>query len=488
MIFIRFLQFIILIVPVVVFVYLTNQFVVPSGQFTAERIAGTSSSFIDAIVPSDRVSDVHRENGKDVVSIIEEPAFFFVHPHRDFDEVEFEVVFRNNEVGVIELGGLSQTKPDMYTLKPLHNKIIDDLKWSEITNGNLRLLQREVQFETIDDFVENLPDRNQIATYHASIEEPLHLPNYVRSNTATTYDLSFRGHHELKTYIKDETLSFEFSYMDMNREEGADDISILIFNAQNKPVAEARAYDDENISDDGLPAHGLKQVDIEVPGLAEGAYKIVINASRDVFFRKITTPQTKFVFLDQVFLSDEVGYRENPTPVRLYSNVSRLTAQTKHSQALQTIEYGPSTFDVAVPYKSHQIATRDDRVRELSVPKGDMQLTGRGFFSITKEAFFQPDPIRITQDTNVDQGGIDYILTTYRTPKKNDGWLTASVSFSNEELFLDEQAWKMSFDIPGIEETEGVQIHSVTANMKREKASMLDFLTIFSNAYAQDDE
>ena len=133
-------------------------------------------------------------------------------------------------------GGESET----YTLLPLHNRLIDESDWNRIDEDGLVLLQREKTYGSIKDFFANPPSRDDVAVYRTNLDIPYRQDDYQPTSATQTIDVSLRGHHEFKTYIKDETLFFTFSYMDMNRDEGEDVVQVTIFNENGQPVAEAR--------------------------------------------------------------------------------------------------------------------------------------------------------------------------------------------------------------------------------------------------------
>ncbi|MDG1950304.1 MAG: hypothetical protein P8J32_05835, partial [bacterium] len=196
----RLTQLILILIPFGVFYGLLNQWMIPSGVFTAQHTVGQSSPFIDELQPSDRVGDV--VDGEQ--ELVDDPVFFFVHPHREFEHVDLEVWFQNNDLPIVELGGLARTSPDVYDLQPLHNTLIENSDWLRINQDGMVLLQREQTFISISEFLENPPSRDNVATYRASLDIPFRIDDYRPTGTSQTIDVSLRGHHEFKTYIKDE--------------------------------------------------------------------------------------------------------------------------------------------------------------------------------------------------------------------------------------------------------------------------------------------
>ncbi len=456
-------------VPIVLFGWLWNQWQVPSGTFETEHIVGESSPFLDELAPNERVGDVGETAVGDAVqSIVGDPAFFFVHPQRDdFKLLDLEIWFQNTTLPIVEFGALSSVRPDVYALYPIHNRLIEESSWDRIDEDGVVLLQRTRVYDSISAFFSDPPSRDRVATYRADFNVPFRLANYEPRSSLQSINVSLRGHHEFKTYIKNETLSFVFSYMDMNRDEGADVIRATVFNEDGEPVAQARGADDENVSDDAV-ASGLRTLDLVVPGLAQGVYKVVLDTTRDIFFRTITTPQHKLVFLNSLFIGDEVGYRETPRGATLWTLSGRLRMQTRHAQGVQTIRASTTQLVIEEPYEWYTLALARDELQRVDVPAGDLEIIAQGPIALSADQFFNPDPVPLTSYQSLADLGVDYVLARYTSPRLEGDWLVASVPFNVDDLYEDERAWKFSFSTPEIEALGGeLDIHKINAKFSR---------------------
>ena len=454
----RLIQLLLIAIPCVVMGWLLNLWFVPSGVFVVTHEVGDTSPFIDELKPETRVGDVYKnENGDAVQAITADPAFFFVHPHRKdfFDQLVFEVWFQNEALPIVELGGLAGVNPETYTLYPLHNRLIDESNWNRLDQDGLVLLQKEKTYDSIADFFATPPSRDDVAVYRTSFDVPYRMEGYEPTETIQTIDVSLRGHHEFKTYIRDEKLIFNFSYMDMNRDTGEDVVQITVFNENNQPVAEARAGDDGNTSDDAVVDSGLKTLTLTAFGLPEGVYKVVMNTTRDVFFRKVQTPQQKLVFLNALFMGDEIGYREPGKGGSLYTEAKRLRLQTRHAEGVQTIQAGSHTVEIAEPYEWYIATLTEDGLERITLPTGDVEIVTEGKFAFAPEQYFNPDPVALNAYTTIEQLGVDYVLARYESPRKEGDWLIATVPFVAMDLYKEVETWKFSFSTPLIEELGG---------------------------------
>jgi hypothetical protein len=473
-------QIVIILIPVVLFFWLANQFLIPSGEFKVAHSVNESSSFIDHLLTDERVSDPYKDAGGNWIQrIFADPVFFFVHPHRGFEHAEFEVWFKNDDVPIVELGSLATKGPERYSLKPLQNLIIDNSTWSKLTSGNTVLLQRNNVYSSLEDFYQNPPSRSELVTYHASFENKFRIPSYQPSGNISEINTSLRGHHEIKTYIKNEPLNFKFFYSDMNRDEGQDPVSVVVFNEDGEPVADALAVDDGNITKNAFSSN-LQTVELSVPGLPEGVYKIVVNAGRDIFFRTIKTSQQKIIFLNMMFIGDEVGYMEPPRPATIWTEAKRISFQTRHAEGLQTIRVASQSLVIDEPYKYYTKSITRPGLSSIYSPLGDIEIISDSPMSFSRSQFFRPDPVRLLPHTNLDALKINYLLAEYTPPKTIDSWKVATVSFAASEMLLDDGSWKMSFSTPEIKEmNKEMFVKEINMKWIRAKTSWKDLLKVF---------
>ncbi len=456
-------QLLIISVPIVLFGWLVNMQLVPSGSFVVSHNVNEDSAFIERLLPDQRVEPPVKDiDGNWIQKLIGDPVFFFVHPHRWFDEIEFEVLFKNETLPILEFGALANTKPEIYNLKPLQNLLIDNSHWHKISDGEITLLQRNKTYSSIKDFYTNLPLRNSVAVYNTGLKDKYRISDYVRSTEEQIIDVSLRGRHEFKTYIKDEVLNFEISYMDMNRDEGADSTHVLILNENDMPVDEVRVQDDGDVSKNAKPS-GIKKINIRTEGLKEGVYKVILDTSRDIFFREIKTTQKKIVFLNTIFFGDEVAYKEPPRSVDFWTGSKKTSFRTRHSEGVQDVVIGNQILKIEEPYKQYTLISKTSGLLSSKLKKGDVEMFVDGPVSFTQDQYFNPNPIRLRDYSDVNSLGVDYILAEYTEPEEIDGWFVSRVSFNTGDILFQKDSmqkiftdgvWKFVFSTPGISDNK----------------------------------
>ena len=482
MIIARIAQIIILSVPVILFSWLLRQELIPSGSFIVSRSVDEISPFIDQLLPEIRVEEVGEDTDGDLVQgIIDDPVFFFVHPHRGFDSIETQIWFKNDSVPIIEFGGLAQEQGQIYDLKPLQNLLIDDSDWSRLEKNGVTLLQREYKYETVADFLVDPPDRHEIATYHYSLTRPYIIDGYSPSSEIQEIDVSLRGFHQFKTYIKDESLNFRISYMDMNRAEGPDGFSVIVFNEAGEPVGSSHALDDKNTSDNAEPSD-LNEIEINIPDLPEGVYKIELRAERDIFFRLFETTQQKVVFLNNLYLGDDIAWKDVSRPVSFWTQAKHLAFTTQHASGVQEVQIGSGDVAVDDPYERYQYNVPEDGVVKVVVPKSDMIVHTDGHIAFAPEQFFNPDPVRLREYTDLDALGVNYVIANYTSPRKQGNWTVANATFDTKKLFMDEGSWKFTFSTPSISDFDGrVDIGKIEMVWKRSPFELSELVDAIKN-------
>ena len=480
-IFIRFLQVIIVLSPIALFFYLLNIFIVPGGVFTTERVVNERSPYIDAVLPDARVEAPYQnDQGEWEQKIIGDPAFFFVHPQRSFQSVEAEISFKNSTVPIVEFGVLADATTNAYTLESLQNLIIDNSPWSRIEKDGTILLQRENKFSSLNEFLSALPARQEIATYHYGLVEPYRLKDYKPSTVEQAINISLRGTHEFYTYIKSEQLNFVFSYMDMNRQVGADAVDLLVINEGGQPVAEVRDQDDGDTTNEGNPS-SLKELTLSADNLPEGIYKIQMKVNEDIFFRSIKTIQQKVTFLNQVWLADEVGYQDNGGKIQVWTEGKNLKLATRHATGAQTIMVGKGTVAITEPFVEYSYSPPEVGLVKVSAERReDLLIKTNGHFAFSEAQYFNPDPVRLTADTDLDRLGVNYIITNYKSPQKvGDRWV-AKVNLSMNNVYFEDKSWKFVFSLPTVEQPNREFIlHSIKMTFLDQPGSLKEIVNKF---------
>ncbi len=474
----RIAQLFIILVPFFIFICLLYIEICPLGIKTVHLEIGDSSPYIYSILPDDRVSDIQSNaEGEKYISILSEPTYFNVKlPNTEFDQVEVEIEFDSAQQSLIELGALTDIYSENYDLKPIVNKVIDDLEWSRIQEGATTLLQREHKYSSVSDFVNDLPGRDSIGVYQYDLSEPYIDANYTPLINSQTIDVSLRGYHKYLTYIKDEPFYLDIYYMDMNRTTGADDAVVRVRDTNDKIVFEYFINDDGDIIEDQVSSKGTAI--INESGWSEGVYSVELSGTSDIFWRSITTAQKYMTFVGKIYIADDVGYLSTPQDASFYTDAKHISFETTHSDSIQNITIGKEIVDIASSHEKYEFIINDPGVVYGYSPCGDIKISGDGKFAFSKDMFFNPDPVQLNAYSNIDSLAIDYIITNYQSPQSIGNWAKASALFGVDKVADLDGFMKFIISTPGVDVFEGdVNIHSITVKFIKGKMSVLDILS-----------
>ena len=488
-------RLLLLAAAVSLFVFLGWKEFAPTGTLTLRAQTGEPSPFFSRFLPDTRTEEIYLDvNGSSFVPIVGDPAYLTLTPPSDFDEVEFELTYKNKNLPMVELGILTDEEADAYRLKPLENQLLDELDWPSRREGDVVLYDRHERYETLADFLVAPPPLEEIAAYHYRFDRPFSILRYTphapperppvrqshsggtssgRAGELRTLDLTLRGEHELLTYIERERLNFTFDYMDMNRTLGEDPVTILVFDSAGELVAGKTNEDDGNTGAGG-EGSDMRNLHVEAE-LQDGVYKIILKVNRDIFFRRITTSQQKLTFLNQLFLGDEVGYQPAPRQVSFITEAKNMSFETQHAEGVQEAAVAGASVSVEEPFLAVRHRVRAPGIVSATVPKGDLLIRGAGHYAFSREMYFNPDPVRLEWNTDLDALGINYVIATYMPPETEGDLVRARASFFTEGVPKIRGAWKFALSLPGVYDVgESIDVVSVKAVLRREPMSLGD--------------
>jgi len=221
--------------------------IVPSGKISYVYNFSKLSFFIGKLSPAERV--IANQGSAEVRG---DPVYFSLRPPRRFEQASVTIKFKNTtDFPVVELGLLNDKIAWGYDLKPLENKIIDQLSlvWPAVNSQNgIRLIEREKKYDTVEEFLSNLPASNEIALYDYSLKNNFLLDKYQPAKEKQLVNYSFRGAYQFYTYIKNEELDYVFEFTDLNANRDNDPVDIKVYSADG-------LIRTEHIADD-LAEHG----------------------------------------------------------------------------------------------------------------------------------------------------------------------------------------------------------------------------------------
>ncbi len=457
------------LVPVSLFAALAWNYLTPLGQKTVKLEMGHESSYIQRLLPDERVSQVESLDGDNFVTLLDEPVYFSVTPPPTaFETMRVEVTFDPGETPTLELGALQDVAAQAFDFKPLSNTLLENLDWTRRElGGGLALFTRESDQANAETFFEQPPDRSRVAVYKTEYPEPYRDPSYKSLGRRQTFNVSLRGPHEFLTYIKDEDFDLTVAYTDVNRTYGLDEGYIKVFNEAGDLMTQASFRDDDNVYDNQLTS-SFKELRVDGENWPEGVYRISLSGTSDIIWRSFTTTQRYFVIKNRVFIGDDVGQLPQPRSTTVFTNAKRLTYETQHVEGLQTIQAGGQNQVVAAVGGKFTQSLLEPGVLAVTSPVGDVKITGEGKYAFSRDSWFDPDPISLTAFSDLEHGQVDYVLANLAPVTSEGDWRVATAEFDLTTLVQENGAYKFALSAPGIHAVLGdVKIHQVQVTFSR---------------------
>lgn len=427
--------------------------IAPSGRISYIYNFKKPSYFIGKLTPAERVA---LDTVRDQAYIKGGPVYFFLRTPRRFERAKVSVKFKNTtDFPVMEIGPLNNKSTWSYDLKPLQNKVIDQLSlaWPVVYGENgVRLIEREKKYDAVEQFLANLPARDEIALYNYSLKNNFLLADYEPSRQDNLIDYKFRGAYQFYTYIKQEQLDYAFNFIDLPPDSDNSRIAIKVYSSEgliySADVAAKKAGGNE------------RQAVIKIDGLPEAVYRLSVIAHDEVITESITSRQDRFVLINKVWLAK--GNKEN---LALFTNSRLVNAQTVNPASLGKIKIGDAFLDVKETYKQFSAEILGGTAK-IELPKDDIIISGNGLFGLTENSLFDPRFKKADGQLDVNGEKINYVLANYQTPVSSDGWLAAVAEFDLAKAYQENGKYQFLISLPFFKAEEPIRGEIIIKEIK----------------------
>jgi len=425
--------------------------IAPSGKIGYAYDFSRPSFFIGKPAPTERVGI--SEFGAEIKG---DPVYFSLRPPRRFEKARVTVVFKNTtDFPVVELGLLNDKVAWNYDLKPLQNKIIDQLAlvWPAVDGQNgSRLIEREKKYDTVEKFLSSLPPNDEIALYNYSLKRNFLLEKYQPNKEKRLIDYKFRGSYQFYTYIKNEALDYVFNFDDLNINRDDDPVEIKVYS----PDGLIRT---ERIADDPAAA-SERRAEFKISGLKEGFYRLSVVANDDIITKNILSGTSYFALINKVWLTDNQAKK-----IIIYTNSREINAQTINPASLGKIQAGENELDLKETYKQFSVKTASStkagvagpKLYKIETLKDDLIISGDGVFSLSEDSLLDPRSKSVDRNIDINREKINYILTNYDSPAEAGEWRTATVEFDLTKAYQENGKYQFIISIPGLKAEEPAQ-------------------------------
>ena len=375
-------------------------------------------------------------------------------PQGKIETVKLTLKFKPtiNEVIV----GLRGNEKDDFFFQPLYRDVFRDLNWNKTEDKGLTLWQKEKKFNSLKDFINNSPLDKIIASYYLDLDKLQEIKNdgdKKDKNTKATIETPLRGSHTLQIKVNQSPLTLKVAKQDLNYYDGEDKLKIKV-SKEGKDLTEKTIADDGIVDTNRLKLKPQEET-ITLEDINPGIYKAdLIDESKnaDILITRIEINQPKAIFENNIFILGN-------EPTSIWSSISELNIVTLHDLGLQTVKINDQ-YDLKIEqrdkrYSFDLMKLTDDKltgkIYKLVSPKNDLIISGNGYFSFTKDAFFLPETIKTEKLNDLeDPTSVDYILTGYKLPKKEGEWFTAEAYFDLKDIKVEGDILYFSLEVPQI--------------------------------------
>ncbi len=206
--------------------------------------------------------------------------------------------------------------------------------------------------------------------------------------------------------------------------------------------------DDGNSSDDKKSSE-LQKLDLTIPNLPEGVYKIELRVNDDIITKKIKTKQKITSFINKINI-----IKDDKTDIVLYTDSQKLEATTIYPDNLQIIKIANTELKVKESYKQFstilEASMATSGLQEIILEKDGLILSGNGMFSFREDALINPKFKKIDENLDLTDKKVKYILADYRRPENINAWKYSQIEIDLSRAYRENRTYSFIISIPGL--------------------------------------
>jgi len=423
------------------------KFFIPTGQISYSidfKIPfGGGRGFIEKFTPAERVIKAHG-----LLEVLGDPVYFSLFTPRKLETAKMTIEYKNlnpDKYPIIEAGLLMDNVVWSYDLKPLENNILEKLSatWTVTRENNLLFLQRTKKFDSLNDFLQSDFNPRKVALYNYDLNRPFHLKSYQPQPNPLALS-GLRGAYQFYAYIKNESLTLDFSFRNLQEDPKPDQITVNVYGLDSQLIFSS------SVDNEG-------KINVKLDNLAEGAYKVEVRASDDIVTDSLTTAQGSLAFINKVWLLQ---------PAVLWTDNSKIKVKNVDPATRGGINFSGQDFAINETYKQFDlIAPTPASINKIEVKAGGYIVETAGVLAFSKESLFDPEFKKVSPD--LDLNGVDYIITSYTLPQADGDYHLAQAEFVLSNAYREFGKNSFMISIPGLKTSaEGGDSNSPALEIK----------------------
>lgn len=370
--------------------------------------------------------------------------------------------------------GIRTNESEPFTYKSLFFDPINDLTWERVSQDGLTLYQKTKQFETVQDFLQNLPTDKKVGVYQINNNDlvPYLYPKSEQNQAKTIIDTPFRGNAIAYILVPGGNLNIRTTKQDMNMYEGEDTLNISLTKNGVK-MGEA------TIGDDGFADKSKSQTAAQVQNLTlndakPGVYRVDFrfnSMGNDSVITNIEINQSKVVLSGSILTW-------NGQPATFFTASNKINASTMWLDAIQNLKVDDKADltikEVQTKFGFDLEKTIGNKpageLYKITAPKGNINFEAT-YFSLSPESYFDPNIIKaqvLTANINKIEmeKDFDFILTSWTPKPKEDYWQVSDLDLNIDQFKSDSKKIFFSLEVPDLDRQGGsLEIRELTVSL-----------------------
>ena len=458
--YIRILKIIVILIAVCIIIFiLANNFLI-SKDFHYFYDLGDETDFRSSyLTPTGRISDVFVEGDITYRNLISDLVYFNVNIPLGSSDIFTAIRFKENFSENYELNlGAKDQENWHYTYNKIYSPELSNLiKFNNI--DNVYLINPSLNPLTLEEL---RYERNVVV---ASDKLYTPLPNIISNYQPkeTIINTSLRGGHSFYIYASGD-LKVDIKKQEINWYDGSDPLNISLYDLNDFLITNTIIEDDGIVEIKNKELGIIQEGILTAKNLSEGVYKLEFS-DFDGLIREIKINTNKIVVAEPVFLADNLLYNVETKTSNLYFESLRkgqIKLITWHNEGIQNVKYKENGIEKDFNLYQEDAPLYFDLIKgdyEIIFPKNDITISGQPYFSFSRENYFEPfkqNVIKIQNDINWIKNNVDYLISDYKTPIKDNNWLIAETKFNikRDNLFVEDNKLSMVFKIIPLQEKE----------------------------------
>ena len=432
-----------------------------SGVFKVESNMTGQSAFIYPFLPGERTTSPGKQaDGWSGQRITGDPVYMNARTPGPYDTVEVEMDFRALRQPLIEFGLVRDAEGKELDLYPWYSEMLEQPNW-KVVKRDQKISGYVLSGVSPTRLISS--DTRGLAIWDTTTTSPLMADDDLLSSKRTT--VSLRGAHDFWVVPTQGQIDFQIEIQDVNRNRSGGIMAWQVTRDGNLVLQDV--VNTGGSMDRGYGA--VIPVIIRLKSLEPGVYRIKVMADDDVFIRSIATRNPRWVVGPRLVVGDIVGFATTSTnALKAWTTARHIVAETFHKEGLQDVQFGATKGSIKRTHTAVRIDRTDPIVEPIviSAPRGDIRLVADGYFAFSPETFFEPQPRKLTPQTDGSKEGIQAVLTPYvRVKDLGDSWKRASLTLP---ITPDLDTLRFVLSAPGIASRAGsVDIRHVALTYRR---------------------